>query len=71
MALKLICPNYCPVCLCEPICPAGAISVRERKVYVDTDECNECGLCRFICVNLTPYQALKTRRRWIESLEKG
>jgi len=30
---------------CIPFCPVGAISVKEKNVIIDADECVECGVC--------------------------
>lgn len=30
---------------CVPLCPMGAISLRQGKSSIDTDECAECGTC--------------------------
>ncbi len=30
---------------CVPLCPMGAISLRDEKSFIDPDECAECGVC--------------------------
>lgn len=30
---------------CIPFCPVGAISVKEKNVIIEADECVECGVC--------------------------
>lgn len=39
-------PERCTGCkLCEPVCPAGAIRVADRKASVDPDRCIDCQRC--------------------------
>lgn len=33
--------------LCIPYCPTKAISIHNKKAYIDLDKCVECGNCRF------------------------
>ncbi len=47
-------PTLCKRCLeCQPVCPVGAIVVREKKVLIEYESCVECGVCRRlgICEN--------------------
>lgn len=40
--------NKCIGCgLCRPYCPTQAISIQNKKAYIDLDLCVECGNCRF------------------------
>ena len=40
--------NSCIGCgLCVPYCPTRAISMENKKAYIDLDKCVECGNCRF------------------------
>ena len=34
---------------CEGECPAGAISEKEDKRYIDPDQCASCGSCASVC----------------------
>ncbi|RJP16181.1 MAG: hypothetical protein C4520_19435 [Candidatus Abyssobacteria bacterium SURF_5] len=46
--------ELCKKCLeCQPVCPMGAIVLKNRTVVIDLEECVECGVCqRFgICEN--------------------
>lgn len=39
--------ELCKQCLdCQPVCPMGAIMVREKKVVIDDEDCVECGVCQ-------------------------
>ncbi|BCV24855.1 DUF362 domain-containing protein [Gelria sp. Kuro-4] len=31
--------------VCMPYCPAGAISIQNKKAHIDRDKCLECGTC--------------------------
>lgn len=66
---NLICPQYCPLPFCETACPSGAITLnmREKNVYVDTDKCNRCGICRVMCITLSHDKRLEQRRPWVSS----
>lgn len=33
--------------LCVPYCPTRAITIQNKKAYIDLDKCVECGNCRF------------------------
>ena len=40
--------NKCVGCgQCVPYCPTRAISIQNKKAYIDLDLCVECGNCRF------------------------
>ena len=40
--------NKCIGCgMCIPYCPVKAISIQNRKAYIDLDRCVECGNCLF------------------------
>ena len=48
----------CQMCAeCWKICPAGAISLREKKLSFDYDRCIRC----FCCIEVCPYGALHAR----------
>ena len=48
----------CQMCAeCRKICPAGAISLREKKLSFDYDRCIRC----FCCIEVCPYGALHAR----------
>lgn len=39
--------DLCKKCLdCQPVCPMGAIVIREKKVVIDYENCVECGVCQ-------------------------
>ena len=48
--MNVICPQYCRIPYCEPVCPTGAIVVGDKTVSVDSDRCNGCGLCKMACL---------------------
>jgi Fe-S-cluster-containing hydrogenase component 2 len=64
---NLICYKYCASPFCEASCPTGAIclSTKDNNIYVDTDKCNRCGICREMCVSLSVDENLKGKRPWI------
>lgn len=39
---------------CSEVCPFGAIYHVDRKAYIDTNKCKECGKCKTVC----PYNAI-------------
>lgn len=50
--------ELCERCLdCRPVCPMGAIVVRDKKVVIDYEECVECGVCMHM--NICPQGAIK------------
>jgi NAD-dependent dihydropyrimidine dehydrogenase PreA subunit len=50
--------ELCKKCLdCLPVCPMGAIMVKEREVVIDYEECVECGVCRRL--RLCPEDAIR------------
>ena len=50
--------ELCKKCLdCRPVCPVGAIMLKDKKVVIDYEMCVECGVClRF---EICPEQAIK------------
>ena len=39
-------PELCLECLdCRPVCPMGAIRLDGRTVFIDLEDCVECGVC--------------------------
>ena len=49
--------NMCKACVahpCRQVCPVGAITVVDRKSYIDQSKCIKCGKCKAIC----PYDAI-------------
>ena len=50
--LKMVCRQGCRVPFCQPVCPTGAIIVQTQTVYVESDDCIECGTCRYMCRSL-------------------
>lgn len=52
-----ICKEVCVGCgRCQPYCPIGAISFKDRKSTVDQDVCYECGNC--LRVGVCPVDAI-------------
>ena len=48
----------CQNCLsCRPVCPVGAIFVKDKKVGIDYDSCVECSVCRRL--EICPENAIK------------
>lgn len=64
--LNLVCPKYCPLPHCQTVCPTGALNVveRDQNIYVETDKCNRCGLCRYACMEFSRDRNLTRRRPW-------
>ena len=62
-----ICPKYCPSPFCMEVCPPAAISVSEKDgcVYLDTDLCNRCTLCRVACTAMSRDKNLQRKRPWV------
>jgi NAD-dependent dihydropyrimidine dehydrogenase PreA subunit len=50
--------ELCEKCLdCRPVCPVGAIMLKDKTVVIDYEACVECGVClRF---EICPEQAIK------------
>lgn len=69
MGRNLICPQYCPSPFCVTSCPGGALTLeaREKNIYVDTDKCNRCGICRMMCTSFSRDEVLARRRPWVSS----
>ena len=54
--------NMCKGCVahpCREVCPVGAITVVNRKSYIDQTKCIKCGKCKAIC----PYDAIAKKAR--------
>ena len=50
--------ELCERCLdCQPVCPMGAIVVKDKKVVIDYEECVECGVC--LRMNICQQGAIK------------
>ena len=50
--------DLCKRCLdCRPVCPMGAIMVRDKRVVIDYETCVECGVCRRF--DICPENAIK------------
>lgn len=50
--------ELCQKCLdCRPVCPMGAIVIKDKQVVIDYETCVECGVCRRI--NICPEGAIK------------
>ena len=48
--VKKQCDAGCVGCkLCETVCPAGAIAVKDYVASIDYEKCTECGLCAEKC----------------------
>ncbi len=46
--------KFCKGCgICLEMCSAGAIGIREKKAYVNIDECVLCGYCASKCPNFS------------------
>lgn len=54
--------NMCKGCVahpCRQVCPVGAITVVDRKSYIDQSKCIKCGKCKSVC----PYDAIAKKSR--------
>ncbi len=50
--------NLCEKCLdCMPVCPMGAIRLKDKTVTIDYESCVECGVCRRF--GICPEDAIK------------
>jgi Fe-S-cluster-containing hydrogenase component 2 len=52
---------------CLDVCPVGAISGQDgvdRKLYVDPDDCIDCGICETTCPNGAIYQVESLPAEW-------
>ena len=48
--MLIILKDLCAGCgFCRDNCPQGAISIIDRKVFIDSGKCNDCGICVDIC----------------------
>ena len=69
--LKSICANYCPAPFCVTACPAGAITIaakgKRENIYLDTDKCNGCGICRVACMAFSRDRTLERKLPWVSS----
>lgn len=43
--------NTCDCRLCLDVCPAGALSLIERRIHIDHDKCTACMCCCAVCPN--------------------
>ena len=54
--------NTCMGCVahpCREVCPAGAMTMQNRKSFIDQEKCIKCGKCKDIC----PYDAVSHKER--------
>jgi NAD-dependent dihydropyrimidine dehydrogenase PreA subunit len=50
--------ELCKKCLdCRPVCPMGAIGVKDKEVVIEYETCVECGVCRRM--NICPERAIR------------
>jgi NAD-dependent dihydropyrimidine dehydrogenase PreA subunit len=50
--------DLCKKCLdCKPVCPMGAIMLKDKKVVIDYEACVECGACQRF--GICPEDAIK------------
>jgi len=50
--------ELCEKCLeCRPVCPMGAIMLKDRTVMIDYETCVECGVCQRL--GICPHGAIK------------
>lgn len=50
--------ELCEKCLdCKPVCPMGAIMVKDKQVVIDYETCVECGVC--VRFEICPEKAIK------------
>lgn len=58
-------PDICVGCgICEGICPAKAITIKNKKAKIDRRKCIRCFCCQEFC----PKSALKVKRTFIAAL---
>lgn len=67
--LNMICNQFCPAPFCITVCPVDALSVssKDNNIYVDTDKCNRCRLCGFMCVTYSRDRSLQGKRPWVST----
>jgi ferredoxin--NADP+ reductase len=54
---------------CVAVCPVDCISTEpgvDRKLYIDPDQCIECGSCASVCPNGAIYQLNAVPVDWID-----
>jgi NAD-dependent dihydropyrimidine dehydrogenase PreA subunit len=54
---------------CVEACPVGAIDSEDgvdRKLYIDPDECIDCGICETVCPNVAIFRADRLPPAWID-----
>jgi len=57
---------------CVPVCTMGVISVRDKKSYINQDECVECGACeRFLINKKEPPALVRIARCILGALKLG
>jgi Fe-S-cluster-containing hydrogenase component 2 len=59
--MNVICRQNCRVPYCEAVCPSGAITIHTNTVYVESDECVGCGICRRACSAFSYDKALEEK----------
>ena len=64
--MNVVCRQNCRVPYCEAVCPCGAITVNMHTVYVDSDACIGCDICRRACTAFSFDRTLEKKSRlWL------
>ncbi len=58
-------PDKCLGCkVCETVCPAQTIKVKDKRADFDLDKCIRC----FCCHELCPHQAIRIKKPWLNQI---
>jgi len=57
--------------VCVEECPVDCISEGETMMYINPDECIDCGLCQQVCPENAIYPAEEVPDEWQSYIEKN
>jgi Fe-S-cluster-containing hydrogenase component 2 len=64
--MSVVCRQNCRVPYCEAVCPSGAITAHTNTVYVESDDCLGCDICRRACTAFSFDRTLEKKSRlWL------
>ncbi len=62
--LRTVCVKHCAEPFCVPACPSGALGMAEDRIYVESDKCHGCGICRYVCMTWSRDHVMRTKSRF-------